>query len=231
MKDITIRFIEVYNYLLEVGKVSNASDFAKKIEISTSLMNEILKGKSNVGIKPIQKTVNVFDWISLDWLIQGKGKMSEKFSFPNKPSVIKNADEEYAISHFGIPLITIDAMAGFGEGSLQVMQYDTEKYIVPEFTELNVDFMIRVKGSSMYPKYNSGDLVACKKLSIKDLFFQWNKVYVLDTEQGALIKRIKKSDTDNCIKIVSDNPSYDPFDMPLDKIYAISLVVGVIRLE
>ena len=157
--------------------------------------------------------------------------MSEKFSFPNKPSIIKNVDEEYAISNYGIPLISIDAMAGFGEGSLQVMQYDTEKYIVPEFTELNVDFMIRVKGSSMYPKYNSGDLVACKKLSIKDLFFQWNKVYVLDKEQGALIKRIKKSDTDNCIKIVSDNPNYDPFVMPLDKIYAISLVVGVIRLE
>lgn len=168
--------------------------------------------------------------IDANWLITGKGKMLKKettnkstFSV-NETSLIYNKTE-------GIPLIPIDAMAGFGEGSLQVMQYDTEQYKVPEFTELNVDFMIRVKGSSMYPKYNSGDLVACKKLSIKDLFFQWNKVYVLDTEQGALIKRIKKSDTDNCIKIVSDNPNYDPFDMPLDKIYAISLVVGVIRLE
>lgn len=168
--------------------------------------------------------------IDANWLITGKGKMLKKetinksnFSV-NETSLIYNKTE-------GIPLIPIDAMAGFGEGTVQVMQYDTEQYKVPEFTELNVDFMIRVKGSSMYPKYNSGDLVACKKLSIKDLFFQWNKVYVLDTEQGALIKRIKQSDADNCIKIVSDNPSYDPFDMPLDKIYAISLVVGVIRLE
>ncbi len=95
-------------------------------------------------------------------------------------------------THYGIPLIPIDAMAGFGTGGVQVMDYDTQKYVVPEFTELNVDFMIRVKGSSMYPKYNSGDLVACKKLVLSDIFFQWNKVYVLDTDQGALIKRIKK---------------------------------------
>ena len=40
----------------------------------------------------------------------------------------------------------------------------------------------------MQPKYNSGDLVACRVVPL-GTFFQWNKVYVLDTEQGALIKR------------------------------------------
>ena len=43
MKEITIRFIEVYNYLLDIKKVKNASDFAEKIGISNSLMNEIFK--------------------------------------------------------------------------------------------------------------------------------------------------------------------------------------------
>ena len=130
-----------------------------------------------------------------------------------------------------IPLIPIDAMAGFGTGSVQVMHYETSKYIVPEFSELNVDFMIRVKGSSMVPKYNSGDLVACKKLVITDIFFQWNKVYVLDTEQGALIKRVKKGSRDNYILLISDNKNYDPFELHLSKIFAVALVVGVIRLE
>lgn len=83
----------------------------------------------------------------------------------------------------------------------------------------------------MVPKYNSGDLVACKKLVVSDIFFQWNKVYVLDTEQGALIKRVKKSVKESHIQLVSDNASYDPFDLHLSKIYAVALVVGVIRLE
>lgn len=131
----------------------------------------------------------------------------------------------------GIPLIPIAAMAGFGEGDFQIMEYETSRYLVPEFTELKVDFMIKVKGSSMRPKYNSGDLVACKKLDLTGVFFQWNKVYVLATEQGALIKRVKKGTDDDHILIVSDNPAYDPFELSISKINAIAIVCGVIRLE
>lgn len=131
----------------------------------------------------------------------------------------------------GIPLIPLDAMAGFGEGETQVMDYEVSRYVVPEFTELHVDFMIRVKGSSMYPKYSSGDIVACRKLSPNDLFFQWNKVYVLDTAQGPLIKRIRKGADKEHILIVSENERYAPFELPLNEITAVALVCGVIRLE
>lgn len=134
-------------------------------------------------------------------------------------------------SDMGIPLIPVAAMAGWGTGDVQIMDYETSRYNVPEFTELKAEFMIRMKGSSMYPKYNSGDLLACKKLFLRDIFFQWNKVYVLDTEQGALIKRIKKSSQKDCITCVSDNPSYDPFDLHLEKVRAIAIVIGVIRLD
>lgn len=131
----------------------------------------------------------------------------------------------------GIPLIPIEAMAGFGNGETQIMEYDLEKYVVPEFTELKADFLIRVKGSSMYPKYSSGDIVACKKLPLNDVFFQWNKVYVLDTIQGAIIKRIHPSQKNDHIYIVSENEKYPPYDLHRKEIHAIALVVGVIRLE
>jgi repressor LexA len=228
MEDITTRFLRVYEDLIELKKVSNPSDFSKKIGISTSMMNEILKNRSKVGLKVIQNTVNNFNGYSLDWLIKGEGKMRENFKIPY---LHNDPDEEWAIKTYGIPLIPVEAIAGFGSGAVQVMDYDTEKYIVPEFTELKVDFMIRVKGSSMYPKYNSGDLVACKKLTLNDYFFQWNKVYVLDTDQGALIKRIKKGKDESHLLIISDNEKYDPFDLHLSKLNAIAIVVGVIRLE
>ncbi|MGL4957011.1 MAG: S24 family peptidase, partial [Bacteroidales bacterium] len=92
------------------------------------------------------------------------------------------------------------------------------------------EFLIPIKGSSMQPKYNSGDIVACKKLPI-DTFFQWNKVYVLDTEQGALIKRIDKGCDDEHLLIVSDNPKYSSFQLHRSKIHALAVVMGVIRLE
>ena len=188
------------------------------------------------GIGDIEKTKSKENATFLNGGINGgvKGgepnvKKTYAIELAEKPT--NTGIEANNLGNAGIPLIPIDAMAGFGTGAVQVMHYDTSKYIVPEFSELNVDFMIRVKGSSMVPKYNSGDLVACKKLVITDIFFQWNKVYVLDTEQGALIKRVKKGSRDNYILLISDNKNYDPFELHLSKIFAVALVVGVIRLE
>ena len=131
-------------------------------------------------------------------------------------------------SETGIPLIPINAMAGAFAGEQVVLELECERYVVPAFKD--AEFLITVKGSSMIPKYNSGDIVACKRMPL-DTFFQWNKVYVLDTEQGPLIKRIKKGSTADTLTIFSDNPNYEPFELPRTKIYHIALVVGVIRLE
>ena len=100
---------------------------------------------------------------------------------------------------------------------------------MPIFRE--AEFLIPVKGSSMLPKYNSGDIVACKWVPLTDIFFQWNKVYVLDTNQGALIKRVHKGSDDQHITLVSDNKNYEPFEVALSAINAIAIVIGVIRLE
>ena len=83
----------------------------------------------------------------------------------------------------------------------------------------------------MIPKYNSGDIVACKKLPMDRLFFQWNKVYVLDTDQGALIKRVKAGSDDDHLLIVSDNQNYEPFELHKNYINSVAIVIGVIRLE
>lgn len=134
-------------------------------------------------------------------------KMLEKIlkAYPELERKLENKT-----SSNSIPLIPIDAMAGFASGSVQVMEYETEKFVIPTFK--GADFLINVKGSSMYPKYNSGDIVACKKLNISDIFFQWNKVYVLDTDKGALIKRVRKGSNEGYITCISDNESYEPFD-------------------
>ena len=149
-----------------------------------------------------------------------------------KSSIVSEPTLAYGIKNKGkqIPLIPLDAMAGFGVGDMQVMPYDTNEYIVPVFEDLNVEFMIRVKGTSMYPRFNSGDIVACKKLPL-DTFFQWNKVYVLDTIQGAMIKRICESKEDNSILCVSDNAKYTPFNLHRSQIHSLAIVLGVIRLE
>lgn len=108
------------------------------------------------------------------------------------------------------------------------MEYECDRYDIPMFR--GADFLIYVSGDSMQPKYFSGDLVACKRLPV-DTFFQWNKVYVIDSEQGVIIKRIREGRDNGHVVLVSENPAYAPFELPLEKIYSIALVIGVVRAE
>ncbi|MCX6232656.1 MAG: LexA family transcriptional regulator [Bacteroidetes bacterium] len=218
MNEVTERFIECYKYLEKLNFFSNKKEFAKIIGVSTSLLTDIEKERSNIGINAIRNTVINFN-INSDWILTGNGSMIK--------GIIPIAKKTENLKE-GIPLITTNAMAGYFKGDTQVLEYECERFVVPIFKD--AEFLISVRGSSMNPKYNSGDIVACKKLTI-DTFFQWNKVYVLDTIQGALIKRVKKGSTDDYLLIVSDNPKYEAFELPKTSIYGIAIVIGVIRLE
>lgn len=181
------------------------------------------------GVMPkadfLEKIARSFD-ININWLLTGEGNMLRTES---------GKEENIPVAHpsdspmEGIPLIPISAMAGAFTGEQTVLEYECERFVVPTFK--GAEFLISVKGSSMYPKYNSGDIVACKRLPMDELFFQWNKVYVLDTDQGPLIKRVKPGSDKEHVLIVSDNERYEPFELPLDRIYHVALVIGVIRLE
>lgn len=192
------------------------------------LSNGFLDKEGNIGSDKCEKIIYQYPELNILWLLTGEGEMIT--STQNKE--MKN--EELPVAHCtesneGIPLIPINAMAGAFTGDQTVMEYECDRYIIPSFK--GADFLIGVKGSSMYPRYNSGDIVACKRLNLQNLFFQWNKVYVLDTDQGPLIKRIKPGTDQNHVTIVSDNKDYEPFELAIDHIYNVALVVGVIRVE
>lgn len=160
--------------------------------------------------------------ISAKWLLTGQGNMLRS----DVETRVASA-EPTAIG--GIPLIPIEAMAGVLSGnSAQVLEQECEHYNIPMFK--GAEFLIRISGDSMQPKYYSGDIVACKRLPL-DTFFQWNRVYVVDSEQGVIIKRVRRGSDDRHIVFVSDNTAYEPFELPLEKIYSIALVVGVVRAE
>lgn len=219
MKDaINERFKISVEYLISEKIAKNKSEIATAMGIKPNTFSEILNKRMSIGIQMIEPFCVKFG-ISVDWLITGNGPMLRSNIPVAHPSTSSSE---------GIPLIPINAMAGAFTGEQVVLELDCDRYIVPAFKD--AEFLITVKGSSMIPKYNSGDIVACKRMPL-DTFFQWNKVYVLDTEQGPLIKRVKKGSTEDTLTIHSDNPNYEPFELSRTKIYHIALVVGVIRLE
>lgn len=208
----------------------------KIIGASKGVLSRAISNGTDIQTKWIQLIVENYPHYSADWLLTGRGSMLKTDTTPlmSDQDSPKEEDDRPVAIHTdnpkeGIPLIPINAMAGAMMGEQTVMEYECERYVVPLFK--GAEFLIPVKGSSMYPKYSSGDIVACKRVPMTDLFFQWNKVYVLDTNQGALIKRIKRGSDSEHILIVSDNEAYEPFELPIRCINNVAIVIGVIRLE
>lgn len=166
--------------------------------------------------------------VNIEWLITGKGDMLKNDNAGCQRQ-IESAHHVPENIQEGIPLIPLSAMAGVFTGDTSVMEYECERYVIPAFK--GADFLIQVKGDSMQPTYYSGDLVACQRVPLDDLFFQWNKAYVLDTKQGPLIKRIMPGSDSNHVLIVSDNDNYPPFELSKSQFHGVALVRGLVRLE
>lgn len=174
-------------------------------------------------------------YVDSSWLLTGEGAMLQETENNNAPTSKHTVEIAHQVPHGsseGIPLIPLDAVAGFtAESGGGVRLEDCERYVIPEFENKGANFLIRVSGDSMVPLYYSGDLLACRKIT--DIrFFQWGTVYVLETSQGVLVKRVQESvDHADSILCVSENNSvHHPFLLPRDDIRSLSTIVGLVRL-
>lgn len=188
---------------------------------NTGVTRGVLAQNNGISEDNISRFLAYFPDVCVEWLITGNGEMLNSIQKP----LAKPSDSPYE----GIPLIPLSAMAGALTDETSILEYECERYVVPAFK--GADFLIPIKGNSMSPTYLSGDIVACQRIPLSNLFFQWNKPYVLDTKQGALIKRIKPGSDNQHVLIVSDNKEFDPFELPYSEINAVALVLGVIRME
>ena len=229
--------------LIQQFSNGNKSEFARYIGVSPQAVSTWLSRNTFDNDIIYSKFVNV----SAEWLLTGKGSMLKNDTDSLTPTCIQDTSctelsndkgtkktsnkqlQKADNSTKGIPLIPLHAMAGALQGEISVLEYECEQYVVPAFK--GADFLIPVKGNSMFPTYQSGDIVACQRTPMSSVFFQWNKPYVLDTAQGAIIKRIRPGVDDEHVQIVSDNTDYLPFYLHKSEIYAVALVIGIIRLE
>ena len=124
-----------------------------------------------------------------------------------------------------LPLIPFDAVAGHLKESFADSYAET--IAVPKAVTRGADFVIRVDGDSMTPRFQSGELLLVKKVDDPS-FFQWGKIYVLATSQGCVVKRLYPDrDDDNSVVCHSDNTtSYPDYTVRKNSIYGVGLVVG-----
>lgn len=206
----------------------SVSEFETKTGLSNGSVSKMGDGTRRATLDRISKA---YPSLNKTWLLTGEGEMLTTGTAPPP-------EEEKGDGHTqlipappgkGIPLIPLPAMAGFLKGATSINPNEIEWYFVPAFKDCT--FLIRVKGDSMAPRYLSGDIVACREVHDTATFFQWGKPYVLDTDQGVVLKRVRRSELPDHVLCVSDNPEYEPFDVPTAGIYHLAIVRGLIREE
>lgn len=198
------------------------------IGASKGVLSRAIANNSDIQAKWLLKLVENYPHYNSEWLLTGRGSVLKKETEKSYYSI--NFEKETTKE---IPLIPIEAISDYSRLNDPEIPHDTiSSYKIPELEDKGAKYLIRVSGSSMYPKYNNGDLLACKPL--EDLsFFQWGKPYVLDTEQGTIVKLLFPCIGDNeSLECHSDNKTnYPPFKIPKSSVKTIAIIVGVIHLE
>jgi len=210
-----------------VSQYQSSRAFAVEIGLDPGNFKKKRDGQQPWTVKDVNKISEKLR-IRKGWLLDGEGQMMKApdealDQIPAMPTKLNN--------HDGIPLIPTSAMAGALSGdSITINEWDIEtRIVVPVFKKS--DFCIRVDGDSMTPRYLRGDILACTRVPLTDLWFQWGKVYCVDTRQGALIKHVEKGGDDDHILLVSDNPDYKPFEIATSELFGVAIVNGLIRVE
>lgn len=197
--------------LIDYKELSD-NKFAQMIGVGQKLLSNMFIRGTEPSSKTISSILNTFQDISAEWLLRGEGDMliSEK----NTNCKIDSRPR--------IPMtVAAGSIGGFADS---IKPYDCEQ--IPVITAFpSYDYTMIVKGNSMEPKYEGGDEIAIKKVTD---YIEWGKVYVLDTRDGAVIKRLY--DSQDKYRCVSYNKEYPDFEINKADVFGVYKVVGLIRI-
>lgn len=229
------RFRQSFDYLKDNGVLHKQSDLCDALGIGRSHVSEFYNGKEKYFTEGnVRKFAAAYsDYINEDWLLTGEGRMEKKLTF-EVPSDLADGYLSLAnkiINDRGslrphIPADKAVVAAGFVGSAIGSVQ-EGECEVRPMMAPLPwYDFTIEVSGDSMEPTLRSGDTIACEWLHDSTEFVH-NRIYVLDTAEGAVVKRVERKG--NTLHCHSDNLEYPDFDVPVDIVLRSARVVGLVR--
>lgn len=195
----------------------NDNQATELLGFSTGTISKSRKEGRDLSDRSAEKALNFFQDLSRVWLLTGVGEMINN---PNQPAEAKENDSTDDVAM--VPLLPIAALAGsLSDFAVSVMYSDCEQVVSPI---RGADLAITVSGESMTPEYPNGSQIFIKRINEK-AFIEWGRVYVLDTVNGSVIKRVFPSDDENRIKCVSTNPEYPPFEINMQDVNGIYRVL------
>ena len=190
-----------YRRAVGAGKCRTLKEFSELIGVDRTGLSSALNGSEKHLTKSLVKKVRAFE--------------------DSDQPTTQDSEES-------ILVIPTGARAGtLGDFADSVAAYDCERMISPV---RGADYAMQITGDSMSPEYPSGSQIIIKKIN-ENAFIEWGKVYVLDTENGAVVKQVRKTPDPNLVECVSLNPAYQPFTINTKYIRGWYRVLMVLSLK
>jgi len=171
-------------------------EFYKKIGMTSANFRGNAK-KTPLNSSAIENILSEIPDINIEWLITGKGKM------------LKSDTYELIDSGVNVPIMNIEAAAGFGSFNPSYIEPQGVIKVPDNFIKNNQRYWwVRVRGDSMAPTLHDHSLVLANELHPSDwINMKDEHVYVITNREGeTYIKRIKnRLERQGELILMSDN--------------------------
>ncbi|MFT6320507.1 MAG: signal peptidase I [Granulosicoccus sp.] len=217
---VTQRFIKCHDKLREEKRIKSSRQFALSLEYLPQSLSEILKGRRDVTIELLRKSVERYQ-LNPVYIYTGDGPMfmsEEDHKSFRVLTIVTNGQDDERIVHVPVP-----AQAGYaGELANPTFIQDLPSFTLPDYKyKVGTHRSFDVSGDSMEPTLFEGDKVVCSFLeptlwetSIKD-----NYVYVIVTRGDIVVKRVfNKLKEGKHLEVESDNSFYERYQISISDI-------------
>lgn len=204
------------------------AEIARKMGILPQTLNNVINGTRGISDDFLDKFIATFNISQLELVKRNDGIQPIT---PIDHRFILRTDHK--LESQDIPLYDLSATAGlmaiFNDNHISPDDYLRIPNLPP------VDGAIYVRGESMTPLLKSGDIIIFKRLALSLDSILWGQIYLLSFIAGGdfftVVKYVQKSDTPDCIRLVSHNDRFQPKDIPLSSIQALAIVKASITFH
>lgn len=221
-------FREAIEVVKSAGTSVSYKSIADKLNIHPQCLSDIIKYKRQVTTKILEQSVIELDFNPI-YLLTGEGP------YFNSQLNEEPVDDSASLVDFNeITYIPIAAQAGYVEqvhNDLYLEELPTFK--LPGNRMLGGDLRcFDVAGDSMFPTFNNGDKLICRKVDPEcwTTNIRSNYVYVLITENSIVVKRIVNNLSQNgTLELISDNDHFQPVEVEGSEIREVWTVLMTIN--
>jgi len=196
------------------------TQFEKSISVSNGLIAKAIRGEKSIGSDKLEKIFFVYTDLNPVWVLTGKGEM-----------LLEQESSKICVSpdsQVGVPYYDVDFSGGFNAIFNNQTLLPDHNIVFEPFSDAQL--WCNVTGYSMANTINHGDIVALKELPNWEENVLFGEIYAIVTDQLRTIKIIRKSGSDDTLKLVPINTKdFDENEVRKSSVLKVFTVLGAIK--